>query len=95
MKMKRISMPTGIATSMLAVALLAGAGGLRAQDATPANPIATNLKASWVNVRDLITKMGDKMPDEGYRFKPMPDIPSPRPWSARACRPSPASKRAY
>lgn len=64
MNMKRVSM-------LLVVALLAGVCSLHAQDA---NPITTNLKASWVNVRDLIAKMGDKMSDENYRFKPTPDI---------------------
>jgi hypothetical protein len=64
MNMKCLSM-------MLAIALLASAFCLKAQDA---NPISANLKASWINVRDLITKMGDKMPEEDYRFKPTPEI---------------------
>lgn len=64
MNRKRMSM-------MLVIALLAGASGLYGQDASP---ISANLKASWVNIRDLITKMGDKMPDENYRFKPTPEI---------------------
>jgi hypothetical protein len=56
---------------VVAFTLLAGACTLYAQDA---NPISSNLKASWVNIRDLITKMGDKMPEEDYRFKPTPEI---------------------
>jgi DinB superfamily len=39
-----------------------------------ANPITANLKGSWGNIRDLLTKMADKMPDENYRFKPTPEI---------------------
>ena len=38
------------------------------------NPISTQLKGSWANVRDLLTKMADKMPDDGYRFKPTPEL---------------------
>lgn len=57
--------------TMLVIAFLAGSCGLYAQDN---NPITSNLKASWVNIRDLITKMGDKMPDDAYRFKPTPEI---------------------
>jgi len=39
-----------------------------------ANPVSAQLKGSWVNVRDLLTKMADKMPDEDYRFKPTPEL---------------------
>ncbi len=34
------------------------------------NPISTQLKGSWMNARDLLTKMAEKMPEENYRFKP-------------------------
>ncbi len=44
---------------------------VHAQDA---NPISTNLRASWSNIRDLLTKMADEMPTENYRFKPTPEI---------------------
>ena len=38
------------------------------------NPISTQLKGSWVNIRNLLTRMADKMPDENYRFKPTPEL---------------------
>jgi hypothetical protein len=44
---------------------------LHAQDA---NPITANLKGSWENIRDLLVKMADKMPEENYRFKPTPEL---------------------
>lgn len=59
------------ASTLMLTVLLAGAGALRAQDA---NPISANMKQSWANIRDLLTKMADKMPDADYRFKPTPDI---------------------
>jgi hypothetical protein len=63
------------ASSLLAVVLLAFACNLHAQDAgLGPNPISANLKGSWESVRDLITKMGDKMPDADYAFKPTPEI---------------------
>jgi hypothetical protein len=40
------------------------------------NPITANLKASWENIRDLLVKMADKMPEADYAFKPTPDIQS-------------------
>ena len=62
--MKRVS-------ALLAILVLATACGVRAQDA---NPISANLKGSWANIRDLLVKMADKMPDDAYRFKPTPEM---------------------
>ena len=62
--MKRIS-------AVVLAILFAGACALQAQDA---NPISTNLKADWGNIRDLLAKSADKMPDENYRFKPTPEL---------------------
>jgi hypothetical protein len=56
---------------MLIAIMFLSTCAIQAQDA---NPIATNLKGSWMNMRDLLTKMADKMPDDAYRFKPTPDI---------------------
>jgi hypothetical protein len=67
--MKRIP-AVMLAITMLAI-LFASPCMLLAQDA---NPISTNLKADWGNIRDLLVKMADKMPDDGYRFKPTPEL---------------------
>jgi len=56
---------------MIVMVMLASACTLQAQDA---NPISANLKQSWTNIRDLLVKMADRMPDENYRFKPTPDV---------------------
>ena len=59
---------------MMAVAvtiLFLGTGALHAQNA---NPISTHLKGQWVNIRDLLVKMADRMPEENYRFKPTPEM---------------------
>jgi outer membrane PBP1 activator LpoA protein len=58
------------ATVILA-ALLVGACTLQAQDA---NPLSKNMKDSWTNIRDLLSKMAQTMPDENYRFKATPDV---------------------
>ena len=57
--------------AMIAAVIFLGSCAVYAQDA---NPISAQLKGSWVNVRDLLTKMADKMPDENYRFKPAPEV---------------------
>jgi DinB family protein len=59
------------ASTMIVTVLLAGACAVHAQDA---NPISANLKQSWTNIRDLLVKVADRMPDENYRFKPTPDV---------------------
>ena len=46
-------------TTLVIAAMLAGACTLQAQDA---NPLSKNMKDSWTNIRDLLTKMADKMP---------------------------------
>ena len=55
----------------LLTVILVAACGLHAQDA---NPISANMKQSWTNIRDLLTRMADKMPAEDYRFKPTPEM---------------------
>jgi len=56
--------------AVMVVLALAGAVALNAQE----NPISTNMKASWTNIRDLLAKMAEKMPEDGYRFKPTPEM---------------------
>src|SRR5690242_17734725 len=51
--------------------LFGGSGTLRAQNA---NPVSTHLKGQWTNIRDLLTKEADRMPEENYRFKPAPEM---------------------
>ena len=59
--------------AVIAVAMFLGTCAGYAQEG---NPISTQLKGSWANVRDLLTKMADKMPDENlerlYRIKCWP-----------------------
>jgi DinB superfamily len=56
------------------IALAAALAGTSALHAQEANPLSATLKGSWANVRDLISKMAEKMPEENYRFKPTPDV---------------------
>ena len=44
---------------------------LQAQDA---NPVSANEKQSWNNIKNLLTKEAAKMPEENYRFKPVPEV---------------------
>ena len=57
--------------AMIAALLFLGTCAAYAQDA---NPLSAQLKGSWMNIRNLLTKMADKMPDENYRFKPAPEM---------------------
>src|SRR5947209_15065926 len=57
--------------TVLAAMMSLGACAANAQDG---NPISTQLKGSWMNARDLLAKMAERMPDENYRFKPTPEV---------------------
>jgi DinB superfamily len=51
---------------------LVGVCAVQAQD----NPISTNMKQSWNNVKNLLQRMAEKMPEEDYSFKPTPEMQS-------------------
>ena len=53
---------------MLAAAL-AGAGALQAQ-----SPLIAEAKQAYTGIKNNLTKMAEKMPEENYGFKPTPDI---------------------
>jgi uncharacterized damage-inducible protein DinB len=42
----------------------------------PANPISTDLKGVWNQIKGNIAKSAEKMPEEQYSFKPSPDVRS-------------------
>jgi hypothetical protein len=57
--------------TMVFAAMLAAACAVQAQET---NPLSANMKASWTNIRDLLSKMAEKMPEENYRFKATPEV---------------------
>lgn len=57
-------------TTILALAL---AGALHAQTA---NPLSTELKGNYTRVKTNFIKAAEKMPEDQYDFKPMPDMQS-------------------
>ncbi len=57
--------------TLFVVAALAGTLGLQAQ-----NPLSTELKQMYTGVKNNLTRMAEKMPEEHYSFKPTPDIRS-------------------
>ena len=59
-----------LSMTMLAATL---AGVLQAQ---PANPLSTELKASYTRIKTNFIKAAEKMPEDQYDFKPMPDMQS-------------------
>ena len=56
---------------MTLTAALAAAFSLQAQNA---NPLITELKASYTNTKNKFSKLADKMPEENYSFKATADI---------------------
>src|SRR5271156_6095674 len=49
--------------------VLAAACGLSAQD-----PLSTEAKQAYTNVKNNLLKAADKMPEDGYAFKATPDV---------------------
>jgi len=58
--------------SVVAVSVGALVAPAHAQD----SPITTNMKGSWNNVKGLLERMAEKMPEENYSFKPSPEMQS-------------------
>jgi hypothetical protein len=56
------------------VILVLGAAALPAQPAAPANPLTTELKQAYDRITNNLLRMAEKMPEENYSFKPVPEI---------------------
>jgi uncharacterized damage-inducible protein DinB len=59
-----------VAISLLLLPLLA----LAQQGA--ANPLSSDARAAWEGVRNNVTRAAEKMPEESYAFKPVPEVRS-------------------
>ena len=57
--------------AMMFAVSLAGACALQAQNA---NPLSTEAKQAYTAIKNNLLKMAEKMPDEHYPFKPVPEI---------------------
>lgn len=55
---------------LLMAAAFAGALTLQAQD----NPLSADAKRSYESIKNNLTRMADKMPEEHYGFQPVPEI---------------------
>jgi uncharacterized damage-inducible protein DinB len=40
----------------------------------PANPLSSDAKAAWNGVKNNIVRSAEKMPEENYSFRPVPDV---------------------
>jgi uncharacterized damage-inducible protein DinB len=65
-----LGMVPAIAGVGLALLLILGTCPLWAQG----NPLSTDLKGDYKNVRDFFIRAAEKMPEENYGFKPSPDV---------------------
>lgn len=60
----------------VAIAFLAFAVQTTFAQAPDANPLSTGLKGSYNTIKNNILKAAEKMPEEHFGFKPMPDMQS-------------------
>jgi len=56
---------------LIFAAALAGSSALSAQTA---NPLSTETKQAYTGIKNNLLKMAEKMPEENYAFKPVPEI---------------------
>jgi hypothetical protein len=54
----------------IAVVLLAGAVNLKAQS----NPLSENAKSDYTSIKNILLKAADKMPEENYSFRTVPQV---------------------
>jgi uncharacterized damage-inducible protein DinB len=54
--------------------MLAVLGCASTAGAQTANPLATEAKQAYTNAKNNLVRMAEKMPDEHYAFKPVPEI---------------------
>ncbi len=55
---------------LILAATLAGSAALSAQT----NPISTEVRQAYTGIKNNLSKMAEKMPEENYAFKPTPEI---------------------
>jgi uncharacterized damage-inducible protein DinB len=55
---------------MFVAAAFAGAFSLHAQD----NPLSSDAQRGYESIKNNLTRMAEKMPDEDYGFQPVPEI---------------------
>jgi hypothetical protein len=55
----------------ISLSLMLGLSTLHAQGA---NPVSDHLKSQWTNIRDLLARIAEKMPEANYRYKPVPEM---------------------
>jgi uncharacterized damage-inducible protein DinB len=58
---------------MLLVAAIACSLTLQAQPPS-ANPLSTEAKAAYTQIKNNLVRMAEKMPEENYAFKPTPEV---------------------
>ena len=44
--------------------------------AAPANPLSSDARAGWAFVKTMVLRAAEKMPEENYAFKPVPEVRS-------------------
>ena len=42
----------------------------------PANPLSSDARAGWAFVKTMVLRAAEKMPEENYAFKPVPEVRS-------------------
>ncbi len=65
-----------LALSLFAITLPALPQAAQAPAAQPANPLSSDAREAWGFVKTLVLRAAEKMPEENYSFKPVPEVRS-------------------
>ena len=57
-------------STLILIAALAGAAAMYAQD----NPFSADAKGQYTGIKNTLLRAADKMPDENYSFKTVPEV---------------------
>jgi uncharacterized damage-inducible protein DinB len=62
--------------SLLTMTFLALPLAAQTPMAAPANPLTADARAAWGFVKNMVLRAAEKMPEENYAFKPVPEVRS-------------------
>jgi uncharacterized damage-inducible protein DinB len=65
-----------LSISSLALAFLLSPLGAQTATTAPANPMTSDARDSWRFVKGAVLRAAEKMPEENYAFKPVPEVRS-------------------
>jgi uncharacterized damage-inducible protein DinB len=68
--------PTRVLIPLVLILMLGLPLAAQDQPAAPANPLSTDAYLTWGYAKSIVMRAAEKMPEENYAFKPVPEVRS-------------------